>query len=124
MNHSKYIEKILSKFGMMDCKLHSTSHEMNIMKPSDEVDLIDSKPHCEIIGSLYIYIYIMVATRPDISYTVTSLSQDLTKPDSFHLTKAKHILHYLKGMFDCLRESHEIFIDLPVNSSRRSANQR
>ena len=43
--------------------------------------------------------YIMVATRPDICYTVTStsLSQDLTKLNSFHLTKAKHILHYLKG---------------------------
>ena len=55
MNHSRYIEKILSKFGMMDCKLHSTPREMDIMKPSDEVDLIDSKSYREIIGSL-IYI--------------------------------------------------------------------
>ena len=63
------------------------------MKISDKVDLIDSKPYCEIIGSL---IYIMAATRPDIRYTVTRLSEGLAKPNSFHLTKTKHVLHYLK----------------------------
>ena len=64
------------------------------MKTSDEVYVIESKPYHEFIGSL---IYIMVATRPDICYTVTRLSQDQAKPNSFHLTRAKHILHYLKG---------------------------
>ena len=67
---------------------------MNINKTSDEVDLIDNKPYREIIGSL---IYIIVATRLDICYTVSRLSQDLAKPNSFHLMKAKHILHYLKA---------------------------
>ena len=37
---------------MTDYKLHSTPCEMHIMKTSDEVDLIDSKPYHEIIGSL------------------------------------------------------------------------
>ena len=73
MNQSRYIEKILS---------------------NDEIDLIESKPYCEIIGSL---IYIMVATRPDICYKVTRLSQDLVKPNSFYLMKAEYILRYLKG---------------------------
>ena len=39
----------------------------------------------------------MVATRADIYYTVIRLSQDLAKPNSFHLTKAKHVLFDLKG---------------------------
>ena len=93
MNQSRYIEKILSKFGMADCKPRSTPCEMDITKTSDEVDLIESKPYCEIIDSL---IYIMVATRLDICYTVIRLSQDLAKPNSFHLMRAKHILCYLK----------------------------
>ena len=42
MNQSRYVEKILSKFGMADCKSCSTPYEMDIMKTSDEVDLIDS----------------------------------------------------------------------------------
>ena len=94
MNQSRYIEKILSKFGMPDYKPCSTSCEMDITKTSDKVDLIESKPYREIIGSL---IYIMVATRPDICYIVTRLSQDLAKQNSFYLTRAKHILRYLKG---------------------------
>ena len=59
------------------------------MKTSDKVNLINNKPY-KIIGSL---IYIMVTTRPNICNTVTRLSKDLVKPKSFHLTKAKHVLH-------------------------------
>ena len=93
MNQSRYIKKI-SKFGTADCKPRSTRCEMDITKTSDKVDLIENKPHLEIIGRL---MHIMVATRPDICYTVTRLSQDLAKPNSFHLMKAKHVLGYLKG---------------------------
>ena len=75
---------------MAACKLCSTPCEMGIKKTCDKVNLKDSKLYCEIIGSL---IYIMVATRPDICYTVIRLSQNLAKPNSFYL-KAKHILHY------------------------------
>ena len=94
MNHSRCIDKILSKCGMANCKPRSTLCEIDIMKTGDKVDSKESKPYREIIGSL---IYIMVATRPDICYTVTRFSQDQAKPNSFHLTRAKHILHYLKG---------------------------
>ena len=79
---------------MADCKPRPTLCEINIIKTSDEADLIDSKSYHEIIGCL---IYIIVATRPDIYYTVTRLSKDLAKPNSFHLTKAKHVSRYLKG---------------------------
>ena len=71
MNQSRYIEKILSKFSMADC---STPCEMDITKTSDEINLIKS----------------------DICYTVTRLSQDLAKPNSFHLAKAKNGSRYLK----------------------------
>ena len=80
INQSRYIEKILSKFGMANFKPRATPCEMDITKTSDVVDLIDSKHYHEIIGSL---IYIMVATRPDICYTVSWLSQDLAKPNLF-----------------------------------------
>ena len=69
-------------------KPHSTQCEMALTKTSDIVNLVETKPYREIIGSLK---YVMVATRPDICSTVTRLSQDLTKPNSFHLMKAKHV---------------------------------
>ena len=39
MSQSRYIEKILSKFGMADCKPYSTPCEMDITKTSDKTDL-------------------------------------------------------------------------------------
>ena len=41
-NQSRYIEKILSKFSMAECKPRSTPCEMDIMRTSDKVDLIES----------------------------------------------------------------------------------
>ena len=92
MNHSRCIEKI-SKFAMADWEPLSTLCEIHIKKTSDGVDFKDNKPYHEIIDSL---IYIMVTTRPAIFYTVTRLFQNITKPNSFHLTKAKDVLRYLK----------------------------
>ena len=74
---------------MADCKPHLILCEMGITKTSGKVDFIDNKPFREIFGNL---IYIIVATSPDNCYKVTKLSQDLTKLNSFHLTKAKHVL--------------------------------
>ena len=74
---------------MVDYKPHSTLCEMALTKTSDKVDFVESKPYHEIISSLK---YVLVATRPDICYTVTRLSQDLKKQtNSFHLMKAKHV---------------------------------
>ena len=84
MNQSRYIKEILPKFSNADCKPRSTPCEMDITKTNDEVDLIESEPYRKIIGSL---IYIMVATSPDICFTVTRLSQDRAKANSFHLTR-------------------------------------
>ena len=70
MNQSRYIEKILSKFGMVDCKPCSTPCEMDIMKPSDEVDSVDNKPY-EIIGSL-IYISWLHQDQTFYSYKLVS----------------------------------------------------
>ena len=73
MNQSRYIEKILSKFGIADCKVCSTTCEMDTTKASDEVDLIENKPYHEIITSL---IYIMVDKKLNICNTVTRLWKD------------------------------------------------
>ena len=98
MNQSKYIERILSKFNMENCKTRQTPCEMNFNKISDDkVELIDDKLYREIVGSL---IYVMIATRPDICYTVTKLSQDLAKPTTVHWKRAKQVLRYLKGTKD------------------------
>ena len=50
-----------------------------------------------IIGSL---LYLMIGTRPDISYAVTHLSQFSTNPTEDHYKAVLHVCHYLVGTQD------------------------
>ena len=51
-------------------------------------------PYCKAIGSL---MYATVATWPDISFTVSALSQFLKNPGCIHWEATKCIFHYLSG---------------------------
>ncbi|XP_076028444.1 uncharacterized protein LOC143017539 [Oratosquilla oratoria] len=42
----------------------------------------------------------MTATRPDLCFVVTKLSQYMSKPTVNHLGLAKHVLRYVKGTLD------------------------
>ena len=101
MNQSRYVENMLVKFGMQECKPRSSPCDIGLNKVIDDhSDLVDVKLYRQIVGSL---IYIMTATRPDLCFVVTKLSQYMATPTVTHLTMAKHVLRYLKGTIDhCL----------------------
>ena len=92
MNQSKYIQKVLEKFEMSDCKHRSTPSEMKILSNSEEP--ADATKYRELVGSL---IYAMTCMRQDLCWIVTKLSQYLSKPQREHYVAAKHVLRYLKG---------------------------
>ncbi|KAG7479129.1 Retrovirus-related Pol poly from transposon TNT 1-94 [Solea senegalensis] len=93
MTQKRHIEKMLVKFGMLECKPRSTPCEQKLDFDS-EGEVIDSTGYREIVGSL---IYIMTCTRPDLSWVVSKLSQHLAEPKQQHWAAAKHLLRYLKG---------------------------
>lgn len=96
MHQSSYIMEILDRFGMTDCKPVGTPMDSNVklIKP-DETDQGEKKvPYRELIGAL---MYLAVSTRPDIAYTVSSLSQFNDCNGPIHWTAAKRVLRYLKG---------------------------
>lgn len=97
MNQSKFLCKILEKYGMANSKPRSTPYEPDVCKTCDSdsnCEPVDAKLYRGIVGSL---IYAMTATRPDLSFIVTKLSQYMANPNSNHLTAAKHVLRYIKG---------------------------
>ena len=96
MSQTKYADKVLTRFGMADCKPKPTPCEIGVnrIRYDDSTELANSKLYREIVGSL---IYIMTGTRPDLSYIVTMLSQHMAKPTKAHLGMAKHVLRYLIG---------------------------
>lgn len=103
LNQTKYLEKVLHKFKMQDCKPKSTPcdvDERNVNEGESE-GLEDARLYREIVGSL---IYCMTTTRPDLCYVVTKLSQAMSKPTMADLEKAKRVLRYIKGTLHyCLK---------------------
>ena len=96
MNQTRYIEKVLEKFGMNNCKPKTTPSVLGFDKVIDMESpvLEDPNSYRQIVGSL---IYVMTGTRPDLCHIVTKLSQHMSKPTVAALNAAKHVLRYLKG---------------------------
>jgi hypothetical protein len=99
MSQQKYINNILQRFNMKDCKPVKTPAQIGLQLTqsiNDDHTLTaeNSFPYREVIGSL---IYLMMATRPDISWIVSRLSQYLERPQQMHITAAKRVLRYLNG---------------------------
>jgi hypothetical protein len=65
MNQSRFILKILERFGMTDCKPRTTPCEQR--PESTDSEMSESRQYREIVGSL---IYIMTCTRPDLGWIV------------------------------------------------------
>jgi len=98
MSQKQYCQKILKKFGMENCKPRKSPCDEGIDKePDTSVILEDPRLYREIVGSL---IYAMTATRPDLSYVVTKLSQKMANPSEQDMSVAKGVLRYLKGTLD------------------------
>ncbi len=99
IDQESYIEETIEKFGM------TNAHPTNIPLPSSvhyEPSKVEATPslrheYQSIIGTL---LYVMLGTRPDISFAVTRLSSFNQNPSQLHLNAARHILKYLKGTKD------------------------
>ena len=97
LGQGKYVVEILKRFGMMDYKAMDTPMASNLKLLSDaSSNSIDVMMYCHMIGSLMY----LINTRPNICFSMTTLSQFLTDLRNVHLIAAKHILRYLKGTVD------------------------
>ena len=70
MSQSTYLKKVLSRFDMSNCKGVNTPCDKLVF--DDDSRAIENKLYRSAVGSS---VYAMVATRPDLSYIVTKLSQ-------------------------------------------------
>lgn len=96
LDQEKYIKEILTKFGMLDCKVAKTPVEVGLKFTSSLEEKFDC-PYQQAIGSL---LYLAQCTRPDISFAVNMLSRFNKEPKSEHWTAVKRIMRYLQGTKD------------------------
>jgi hypothetical protein len=107
IHQKKYIDKVIKTFKLQDTKNTDIPLQPNqkltkeLLTEDDELrNLIDSEKYRQAIGSL---IYLMVSTRPDISYTVSVLSRFMQEPRELHWRCVKRLLRYIKTTKDyCL----------------------
>ena len=101
LHQGNYIEEVLERFGMADCKpigtpLDAKTQLVKLSEEEYEQHLPETQaiPYKEAVGSL---MYAMVATRPDLAFAVSVVSQFMSKPGPLHWAAVKRIMRYLKG---------------------------
>ena len=104
LSQKNYVNKILRRFNMQDCKPISTPLPINYklsssMSPSSEAERIEMSrvPYASAVGSL---MYAMICTRPDIAQAVGVVSRFMANPGREHWNTVKRILRYVKGTSD------------------------
>ena len=90
LKQGKYVVEILKR-----CKVMATPMESNL-KLLESLELVVVTHYRQIIGSLMY----LTNTRPNICFTVNTLSQYLVQPRWVHLVAAKHVVRHLKGTID------------------------
>jgi hypothetical protein len=91
---SHYVEKVLSHFGYSECEPAPTPYDPSKLLKKNRRISRDQFRYSQIIGSL---MYLASATRPDISFAVSKLSQFVSNPGDDHWHALERVMRYLKG---------------------------
>lgn len=96
IDQEEYIQSVLERFQMADCKPSRTPLPAGAVLASADEPASDQfrQRYQSLIGSL---LYAMLGTRPDISFAVTRLSKFNANPSEAHMSYAKYVLRYLQG---------------------------
>ena len=94
INQKKYLERLLDKWGMLDCKGCKTPMDSNFnIDEKIEVDMSYEHQCRSLIGSL---MYATVGSRPDLAMAVYYLSRFQSRPNKNLWQALKRILRYVK----------------------------
>lgn len=94
MNQRNYINKIIADCGLTDAKVSKIPLDVGYEKLECDKMLEDNNIYQKMIGQL---LYVSINTRPDISASVSILSQRVSNPRQADLIEIKRIMRYLKG---------------------------
>jgi hypothetical protein len=97
INQKVYIQKMLERFGMMDCNYVYTPADKVVSRLPAEEQSIDSRMFQSMVGSL---LYAAVVSRPDIAFIVQNLGRNLQRTGEAHITACKRVFRYLRATLD------------------------
>jgi Reverse transcriptase (RNA-dependent DNA polymerase)/gag-polypeptide of LTR copia-type/Integrase core domain/GAG-pre-integrase domain len=104
LSQSEYVKNVISRFGMSSSHPVSTPLDVSVKLskadcPATQAEINNMKdvPYQSALGAI---MYAMIATRPDIAFAVTALSQFSNNPGLQHWVALKRVLRYLNGTTD------------------------
>lgn len=97
IDQEKYINLILDRFSMSQCRPVRTPIEVNAKFDKNPEGEANNFPYREAVGCL---IYLAHVTRPDIAYAVSKLSQYCNNPGNQHWLGVKRVMRYIQGTKD------------------------
>jgi len=99
LHQSPYIRPILTRFQMSDCKGITTPMEPNIylLLCTNDTEISNRSEYQSKIGSI---MYAMLGTRPDLAYTISTLSKYNDRPTCLHHIALKSVFRYLQETQD------------------------
>lgn len=100
ISQRRFLEDLLRRFGMDECKPVSTPLEVRLKLEKGTEEKRTTQPYRELVGCLT---YASLTTRPDLAAAVNYFSQYQSCPTDAHWVHLKRILRYIKGTLDlCL----------------------
>lgn len=101
LSQKSYIEKILEKYNLSNCKSVATPFASHFKLSSrqcpvteDEKEYMSHITYSNAVGNL---MYAMICTRPDLAHAISVVSRFMHNPSKEHWNAVKWILRYLKG---------------------------
>jgi hypothetical protein len=108
LNQERYIDEVLQRYGMGNCKpmktplpakpnlkAHTKDAAGDLKAHIEDADPEDRLLYQSMLGST---MYAMLWTRPDLAYTVYLLGQFSANPGPDHWNCMKHVMRYLKSV--------------------------
>ena len=101
LSQKGYIEKVLHRFNMQNSKPVTTPLAAHFRlsyalcpQSNEDVDYMSRVPYSSVVDSL---MYVMVCSRPYLSYAVSVVSRYMAKPGKEHWKAIQWIMRYLRG---------------------------
>ena len=93
ISQSEYLQKVLKKINMVDCKSSNTplGAHFKLSAIEDALEMLNPEeiPYSSVVGSV---MYAIVGSRPDLAYRVGLVSRYMSRPGELHWEAVKWLL--------------------------------
>lgn len=95
LSQHTYATSVLERFKMSNCNPCATP--MELCRPPIDASIIDPPTNCPYRQAIGCLMFLMVGTRPDLSFTVGRLAQSCEQPRQSDWNAVKRVLRYVQG---------------------------